>query len=54
MSVNPPEVNLDVDFLKQFGPEAVKDVLKVHNLKPGAYRFPVRLTDESDEKQVRE
>jgi len=44
-------VNLDVDFLKQFGPEAVKDVLKSHNLRPGAYRFPVRLTDESDDAQ---
>jgi uncharacterized protein YecE (DUF72 family) len=39
-------VNLDMGFLKSNGPKAVRDVLEEHGLKPGGFRFPVKLTDE--------
>ena len=41
-------MNLDVDFAIAHGPEKVVDILKEHDLKPAAFRFPVKLTDEAD------
>ena len=35
-----------MDFLNRQGPEAVRHILDAHGLAPGAYRFPVKLTDE--------
>ena len=32
--------------LNRQGPEAVRHILDAHGLAPGAYRFPVKLTDE--------
>jgi sugar phosphate isomerase/epimerase len=39
-------VNLDMPFLAAHGPAAVREELEKHGLKPGAFRFCVKLTDE--------
>ena len=41
-------VNLDVDFALKEGPEAVRQLLHENNLKPAAFRFPVKITDEAE------
>merc|ERR1719347_1559597 len=41
-------VNLDVDYCLKEGPQAVKNVMREAGVQPGAFRFPVRITDEAD------
>ena len=40
-----------MEYLKTNGPEAVKALLEEHSLEPGAYRFPVKLSDEASDKE---
>jgi len=42
-------VHLDVDFLLEHGPEAVRGLLQQHGLEPGGWRFPCHLHDLSDD-----
>lgn len=41
-------VNLDVDFCMKEGPSVVRKLLTDNGVRPGAFRFPVRITDEAD------
>ena len=41
-------MNLDVDYAFAHGPAKVVELLEKHHLKPAAFRFPVKLTDEAD------
>ena len=46
-------VNLDVDYLQQHGADRVRQLLHEHGLRPGGFRFPVKITDEGDEELFR-
>ena len=47
-------VNLDCEFLASEGSQAVQETLEAHRLQAAAFRFPVRLTDETSDAEFAE